>query len=52
MLLDGDTRTHRRYNAITALRSPPLIALAGHRQRHGGLTCNALLAWLGYQRAT
>ncbi len=28
------------------------ITLAGHRQRLGELTCNALLAWLGYRRAT
>jgi len=28
------------------------ITLAGHRQRLGELTRNALLAWLGYRRAT
>ena len=28
------------------------ITLAGHRQRLGELTCDALLAWLGYRRAT
>ena len=28
------------------------ITIAGHRQRLGELTCNALLAWLGYRRAT
>ena len=28
------------------------ITLAGHRQRLGELTHNALLAWLGYRRAT
>ncbi len=28
------------------------ITLAGHRQRLGELTCNALLAWLGCRRAT
>ena len=28
------------------------ITLAGQRQRLGELTCNALLAWLGYRRAT
>jgi hypothetical protein len=28
------------------------ITLAGHRQRLGDLTHHALLAWLGYRRAT
>jgi hypothetical protein len=28
------------------------ITIAGHRQRLGELTCDALLAWLGYRRAT
>ena len=28
------------------------ITIAGHRQRLGELTRNALLAWLGYRRAT
>jgi hypothetical protein len=28
------------------------ITIAGHRQRPGELTCDALLAWLGYRRAT
>jgi hypothetical protein len=28
------------------------ITIAGHRQRLGELTHNALLAWLGYRRAT
>ena len=28
------------------------ITLAGHRQRLGELTCNALLAWLEHRRAT
>ena len=28
------------------------ITIAGHRQRLGELTCHALLAWLGYRRAS
>ena len=44
----GHPRAHPRRHRP----AQPRITIAGHRQRLGELTRNALLAWLGYRRAT